>query len=122
MIKFSSKIVPQPFSQILYYLKVEQAITSRRFLNDEVDSTDSDSPELDELESLESLLKIAGCVNMELVPGSETSLSKKKFNWSLVELEESKLSMQVTFENPQYISIDVPDSIKIRFTKSDYFI
>ena len=30
--------------------------------------------------------------------------------------------MQISFDNPETISIDAPDSIKIIFQKSDYFI
>ena len=45
--------------------------------------------ELDELESIEHLLKLAGCVSMELVPGTDTNLDKKTFEWKLEELNGS---------------------------------
>ena len=95
----------------------------KRLLQDEGDQeVDDDSQGISELESLESLLKIAGCINMELIPGAEISSSKKEFNWSLNKLDEEDLAMQISFDNPETISIDAPDSIKIIFQKSDYFI
>ena len=59
---------------------------------------------------------------MELIPGSEINLDKKKFNWNLEALDESKLQMSVAFNHPEYISMDAEDSIKISFAKTDYFI
>ena len=66
----------------MYYLKKEQAILGKRILQDVSSETEAVSV-LDELEQVESLLKIAGCVKIELIPGTETNLDKKKFNWSL---------------------------------------
>ena len=85
-------------------------------------SSIADETELDELESIERLLKLAGCVNMELVPGTDTNLDKKTFEWKLEKLNGSKLALSMTFDNPEYISMDATDSIKVSFAKSDYFI
>ena len=81
-IKFSSKIQPQSFSQVMYYLKKEQAVRGDRLLR-ELQNDQQVVTQTDELESVESLLKIAGCVQMELIPGTETNLDKKKFSWNL---------------------------------------
>ena len=59
---------------------------------------------------------------MELVPGTDTNLDKKTFEWNLEELSGSYLTLSMTFDNPEYISMDATDSIIVSFAKSDYFI
>ena len=89
--------------------------------DDDASSTD-DETELDELESIERLLKLAGCMNMELVPGTDTNLDKKSFEWKLKELNGSELFLTMTFDSPEYISMDATDSLMVSFAKSEYFI
>ena len=59
---------------------------------------------------------------MELVPGTDTNLDKKTFEWKLEELNGSQIALSMTFDNPEYISMDATDSIKVSFSKSEYFV
>ena len=43
---------------------------------------------------------------MEFIPGTENNLEKKKFTWSLAELNEERLDFELIFEHPEYISIE----------------
>ena len=75
-----------------------------------------------ELENIESLMKIAGCIKMELIPATGQDLDKKKFEWTLTKFDQENLEIKLTFENPKYISIDGSDSVKITFDKTNYFL
>ena len=77
---------------------------------------------MSELETLESLFKIAGCINVELIPGSESNIDKKEFSWRLKEFSEEKIALDFEFENPDYISVDAVDKAKIVFSKTRYFM
>ena len=80
-IKFSDKVrVPRPV-ELLYYLEVEgetildEADSRRRRLDDgttvkvEVNTDESDVSVSKELEQLESILKLSGCIKIDLIPG-----------------------------------------------------
>ena len=80
-IKFSGKVrVPSPV-ELLYYLKMEdekvldEAETTRRRLDDEttvdlhINTDESDVSVSNELEQLESILKLSGCIKIDLIPG-----------------------------------------------------
>lgn len=100
----------------MYYLKKEQELLGG---TRNLQSQSSDAPKLefvqDQLKQLESLLKIAGCIKMELVPGSENNLEKKQFSWTLQQYDATKIVLKLEFEHPEFISMEAQDSVKVSF-------
>ena len=78
--------------------------------------------DLSDFETLESLFKIAGCITVELIPGSESNIDKKEFSWRLEEFSDKNIALDFEFENPDYISFDAVDKAKVIFSKTNYFM
>ena len=96
--------------------------------NKEVVQTDSanyQAEELtqdDDLKILEETLKVSNSVRMELYPGSEKDIDLKSFSWSLQRYDSEQMSLEIQFDNPEYISKDETDFIKLYLDKTSYYM
>ena len=59
---------------------------------------------------------------MTLVPGSETDLEFKTFQWGLESLTTEKLDIGLSFTHPSYISRGNMDNIQIEFFNSSLYL
>ena len=57
-----------------------------------------------------------------LIPSNENYKEKKRFSWSLVELSDSELTIQVDFKFPKYISAVRPDTLLVTFFNADKYL
>ena len=64
---------------------------------------------------MESLLKVSGCVFAELIPGQEYLAENKTFEWKLQEFTQDNMKVKFEFDQPEIISIDMFDSVKVSF-------
>ena len=46
----------------------------------------------------------------------------KSFAWKLTEYDEKGLSIQIIFNNPDYVSIIEPDILKVTLRNANYFL
>ena len=130
---FSSRIIESDAYELLALLEREANLLakSRVLDNDEnqsVDQTDfpqDEAEELtqdDDLQILGETLKVSNCVRMELYPGSENDIDLKSFSWSLQRYDSDQMSLEIQFDNPEYISKDETDFIKLYLDKTSYYM
>ena len=74
------------------------------------------------LSLIQKLLQKHGCLQMELLPGSEQNTDMKKFNWQLNEFQEDKISIELLFDSPENISMDGYDKLRITFNNTKAFL
>ena len=71
---------------------------------------------------MEKLMKVQGLIKMTLVPGTDSSQSKKGFEWTLVRFDQEGLEIKLQFENPSSISTDNTDTMKVTFTSTGTYL
>ena len=59
---------------------------------------------------------------MELIPGTDLNPEKKGFTWKLIQFNEEFLDFVLKFDYPEVISMIKPDSIKVIFDNTDYYL
>jgi len=64
---------------------------------------------------LTTYLKLSGSVKILLIPANELHLEKKHFDWRVTQYDEASITLQFDFENPEYVSVNEIDSLKISF-------
>ena len=74
------------------------------------------------LAAMEKLMKVQGLIKMTLVPGTDSSQSKKGFKWNLVRFDQEGLEIKLEFENPSSISTDNTDTMKVSFTSTGAYL
>ena len=65
-------------------------------------------------EQISDYLKLAGLIEILLIPADENYAEKKKFSWKLTEISEERLIMKIDFAYPHYISYhNSPDTLLV---------
>ena len=59
---------------------------------------------------------------MQLIPEDILNQEKKTFTWSIPKFDEEGLEFDITFDNPEYISIEYNDRMKITFRNTEYWL
>ena len=67
-------------------------------------------------------MKLSGCIKTELIPASDYDMEKKSYSWSLARFDEDTMEIKFTFDNPELISMNGQDKIKITFIKTNYYM
>ena len=49
------------------------------------------------------------------MPGSDTHLDKKGYEWELIYYSETQIKIRFTFDNPLFISAGAVDTMKIEY-------
>ena len=70
---------------------------------------------------LESFLKLTRSMQITLIPASESYIEKKDLTWTLLEVRDDQLVIQLNFTHPHFISSDGPDSLEVLFNKAGNF-
>ena len=94
----------------------------KRFLSDEKQSIESLEQLNDEVQAIEDLLKATNSLRAELLPGSDYDIENKEFIWKLEKIDTEEFYLRLIFENPQYISMDQIDSMKLLFMNTAYYL
>ena len=70
-----------------------------------------------------NLLKMTNSIKTELIPWSTNYLENKTFTWTLSTFDETKMSFNILFDYPLFISTDSePDVMKITFLNTPFFL
>ena len=140
--KFSSPIEPPSFDTLLYYLlqsnenlddpvrllqRLESIYPRNLQATDDQASSNSEdesdkSLNLDDFYNLEQLLKVSGCVVLEYIPGQAFMAEDKTFSWRLLRFDSEGFKIELLFDNPDSISMNVQDHIKIVFNNTNFFM
>ena len=100
--------------------KEEKANRMLRALNTETES-DGNGVLIVDI-SISDLLRNSKSIITELVPGTENNLDKKKYEWKVVEYESKKVRIAFTFENPEFISVEEFDTMKVTFNNTESWL
>ena len=76
----------------------------------------------EELIITESYLKLTESIKFELVPGNDSYLDKKQFEWKLIIYDDQKIGFDIKFKYPKYISVNGLDTLKISFQNAESFM
>ena len=73
-------------------------------------------------ESIQELLKSSGSMLMKLVPGSDSDLDYKTFDWTLESFTEQEIRLRLSFDYPSFISNGLVDELYLEFHNTDTYL
>ena len=123
--KFSAKIKPVNFKTAFKKLSKQQNRRLDEEYQQEQDFEDTTSDQLQkelELAALTQLMKLTNSITTILVPGQEFNSDKKTFTWSLTKYDADEISIRFNFTNPDEISSQNIDTMKVTFYNTDIFL
>ncbi len=61
-------------------------------------------------------------IKVSLVPADEFKVDKKSFTWQLSKFEGSEITLALNFTNPEFISAQGIDTLKIEFSNTETYL